>query len=160
MTTGTIPCPMRLTWRLWFSAVADLRRSRLEELACYERALRAIGALTDELDHIAEASERSRQWLMKHLSPAQLNDFTRSCFFDVRGGTSKMLYRITWGCSMNIVMLDIWGKPTPRRMCFGPRQVPTFDVMLAQKWALESNEVEALRVAHYLRATPIERIEL
>jgi hypothetical protein len=94
------------------------------------------------------ASDRAREWLVRHLSPAQAKEFARSGGFTVRGGISKIPYCITYGSSMNIVILDVMGRPTPQRLCFGPHAVPTYDIMLAQKWALESNEAEAMRVAH------------
>jgi hypothetical protein len=131
--------------------LATLRAQEAQERN-YEQLLEDMYALTVARPAVyhcsAEASERARKWLVRHLSPAQAKDFGTNGGFNVRGGTSKIPYRITYGCSMNIVILDVMGRPTPRRLCFGPHAVPTFDIMLAQKWALESNEVEAMRVAH------------
>jgi hypothetical protein len=103
----------------------------------------------------ARASERVRQWLMKHLSPEQLNDFSCTCAFNVRGGSTGTLYRITYGCSMNIIITDANGLAN-RRICFAPQgDLSTYDIMLAQKISLESDETATLRIANrtFLRVT-------
>jgi hypothetical protein len=82
----------------------------------------------------------------------QLKQFERSGHIEVTGGDTARRYRIRRGHQMNVELLDMNG----RRfccLCFRPEgTLATADVMLAQKIALESFEVEALKVANKVPA--------
>ena len=96
------------------------------------------------------AAKRGARLLEENLSAAQRQQYSKYRYFDVVGGRSGKRYRIHHGSSMNIDQLDKNGK----RMCgwcFFPRGgLVAGDVMLAQKFALELFEGEALQVANRL----------
>jgi hypothetical protein len=90
--------------------------------------------------------------LTEHLSHAQRAQYVRFNYFDVVGGDSGRRYRIRHGQVLNVELLDKAGRRLCL-MCFMPAgNLPLGDVMLAQKLALESFEIEAIKVAH---RTPI-----
>jgi len=84
-----------------------------------------------------------REWL----SGEQLAKFDKHGYFEVIGCQSGKRYRIRYGMAANIQELGQNGQPEVG-WCFVPdeRLVPG-DVMLAQKIALETSELEALAVA-------------
>ena len=84
-----------------------------------------------------------REWL----STEQLGLFDKQGYFEVTGGQTGRRYRIRYGTATNIHELDRYGHPTVG-WCFVPigPLVPG-DVMLAQKIALETDELSALAVA-------------
>src|SRR2546423_7207879 len=87
-----------------------------------------------------QPAERGRALLERWLSPAQLEQYRRDRHFDVIGSDSGRRYRVRQGRQMNIDELDDCGKPTAV-WCFLPQgRLPTGDVMLAQKIALENEE--------------------
>jgi len=83
---------------------------------------------------------------------AQLDAFN---FFEVRGCHTARRYRIHHGACQNVELLDHFGRPE-ERLCFIPETdlVPG-DVMLAQKIALEADELTALGVANRLMPPPL-----
>jgi hypothetical protein len=89
-----------------------------------------------------------REWL----SAEQLAQFNKYGYFEVTGCQSGKRYRIRYGAATNIHELGKYGRPKTG-WCFVPTQplVPG-DVMLAQKIALETDELAALAVAR--RFTP------
>jgi hypothetical protein len=88
------------------------------------------------------------QLLVRNLSPAQRRQFARYDYFDVIGGDTGTLYRIRVGRTLNVAQLNASGGCV-RVLCFEPHgQLPVGDVMLAQKFALELFESEAIRVAN------------
>ncbi len=98
----------------------------------------------------SKAAKRGAKLLEENLSPAQRQQYTKYRYFDVTGGKSGKRYRIHHGSSMNIDQLDKNGKRVCG-WCFFPRGgLVAGDVMLAQKFALELFEGEALQVANRL----------
>jgi hypothetical protein len=92
--------------------------------------------------------DRAHQLLEAWLSPAQLEQFRTSGYFDVIGSDSGKLYRVRHGRQMNVDELDSGGKPLTT-WCFLPGgRLPVSDVMLAQKIALETDEKITLVIAH------------
>jgi hypothetical protein len=91
---------------------------------------------------------RGRRLLRQWLSEGQLAQFEDFNFFDVIGCHTSRRYRIYYGTSANVEELDKVGRPL-MRYCFIPLGylVPG-DVMLAQKIALETEELAALEVAN------------
>jgi len=84
-----------------------------------------------------------REWL----SPEQLAQYDAHRYFDVTGSESGKRYRIHHGASMNIQEIDGAGRPRVG-WCFVPNTyLVAGDVMLAQKIALETDELGALDVA-------------
>ena len=84
-----------------------------------------------------------REWL----SPEQLAQYDAHRYFDVTGSDSGKRYRIHHGASMNIQEIDGAGRPRVG-WCFVPNTyLVAGDVMLAQKIALETDELGALDVA-------------
>ena len=91
---------------------------------------------------------RALNLLKLHLSDEQLKQFEREAAFDVIGGDTGQRYRITQGRVMNVQLLDRYGL-WRTCLCFEPRgRLPIGDVLLAQKFALELFEVDALDAAN------------
>jgi hypothetical protein len=111
-----------------------------------------IGAMV--LEHFrgrsrARAAEERAQVLLKQwLSPAQLAQYQKYGHFEVTGCHSSKRYRIRQTHQMNMDELDEQGARTVA-WCFCPEgDLPMGDVMLAQKIALENDELAALAVAN------------
>ena len=101
-------------------------------------------------DDDGKAAKRGARLLEENLTPAQRSQYTKYRYFDVTGGKTGKRYRIHHGSSMNIDQLDKNGKRVCG-WCFFPRGgLVAGDVMLAQKFALELFESEALQVANRL----------
>jgi hypothetical protein len=92
--------------------------------------------------------ERAMALLKQSLSTAQLEQYEKCSYFDVKGSHSGKRYRIHHGRSMNVDQLDKIGRRM-RGLCFYPRgDLAAGDVMLAQKLALELFEAETLKIAN------------
>src|SRR5215216_6154390 len=95
-----------------------------------------------------DAEARSARLLLANLSPAQRQQFAKHKHFDVVGGHTGTRYRIRRGPSMNVDEIDAAGNAVAG-LCFYPKgYLRTGDVMLAQKFALELDELEVLAIAH------------
>ena len=94
-----------------------------------------------------ENEVRGIRLLREWLSTKQLAQFNKRGYFEVIGSHSGKRYRIRYGTATNIHELDPFGHPLVG-WCFVPNKtlVPG-DVMLAQKIALETEELSALAVA-------------
>jgi hypothetical protein len=93
------------------------------------------------------AELRGRKLLREWLSPRQLAQFDEYNYFDATGCHTGKTYRISLGKGMNVCQLDDAGRPQVGR-CFIPdAELVAGDVMLAQKIALETDELGALAVA-------------
>jgi hypothetical protein len=87
-----------------------------------------------------------RQWL----SPKQLAQFDALSFFEVVGCHTARRYRVYYSASQNVEKLDELERSV-ERLCFIPEgDLAPGDVMLAQKIALETDELAALAVANRL----------
>src|ERR1700693_2818767 len=92
---------------------------------------------------------RSQDLLRQWLSPDQTEQYDKYQRFDVVGSDTGTRYRIHRGTTMNIEELTAEGYVT-RRWCFAPDGAfATGDVMLAQKVALETFELDALAIANH-----------
>jgi hypothetical protein len=99
----------------------------------------------------AQAEGRAMVLLKEWLSPKQLCQYRKAQYFDVEGSDTGKVYRIHHGRQTNICELDNLGRPVAT-WCFEPvGHLPTGDILLAQKIALETNEQEALQVANRTR---------
>jgi hypothetical protein len=108
---------------------------------------------------IGSAQVRSLRLLDENLSDSQRRQVAQHRYFDVVGGQSGRRYRIHNRSTLNVEELDDKGNPAIG-VCFSPDgYLPTADVMLAQKLALELFELDALAVANRYRlaATPLSR---
>jgi hypothetical protein len=100
---------------------------------------------------IGSVQVRSFRLLDENLSDSQRRQFAQHRYFDVVGGHSGRRYRIHNRSMLNVEELDDKGIPAIG-VCFSPDgHLPTADVMLAQKLALEVFEREALAVANRYR---------
>jgi hypothetical protein len=96
-----------------------------------------------------QSGERSQDLLRQWLSPDQAEQYDKYQRFEVVGSDTATRYRILRGTMMNIVELAANGRVT-RRWCFAPEgSLATGDVMLAQKIALETFELNALAIANH-----------
>jgi hypothetical protein len=124
--------------------VFSFRRPRLGARA----RLRSLKGLS-RLFSSAKASEaRGLRLLRNWLSSEQRAQFDARQYFEVIGCHSGKRYRIHYGQATNVQELDRSGKPIAG-MCFVPiGYLVAGDVMLAQKIALETDELSALAVAN------------
>jgi hypothetical protein len=84
-----------------------------------------------------------RDWL----SAEQRRQYDQYGYFEVMGSYSGKRYRIQRGKASNITELDDNGRAI-MGWCFVPRDdLASGDVMLAQKIALETDELGALKIA-------------
>jgi hypothetical protein len=94
------------------------------------------------------SEERSQDLLRQWLSPDQAKQYDKYQRFEVVGSDTGTRYRILRGTTMNIEELAADGYVT-QRWCFAPEGTfATGDVMLAQKIALETFELDALAIAN------------
>ena len=109
---------------------------------------RAIRRLFKTLREGNTAEARGRRLLRHWLSAEQCAQFDALNYFEVVGCTTRKRYRIHYGTSANVQEVDEAGN-LKMGWCFAPvgYLVPG-DVMLAQKIALETNELGALAVAN------------
>jgi hypothetical protein len=85
-------------------------------------------------------------FLKENLSRSQRLQYETCGYFDVVGGDTGRRYRIWHGSLMNVERLS--EKGVRIKLCFMPRgRLPIGDVMLAQKFALELFESEAVAIA-------------
>jgi hypothetical protein len=102
------------------------------------------------LEHQAE--QRSLQLLRENLTARQREQYERHRYFDVVGGTSGRQYRIHDAHLLNVEEFDITGMQA-RILCFVPQgKLPSGDILLAQKLALEIFEGEAIAIANEIPA--------
>jgi hypothetical protein len=95
-----------------------------------------------------ESERRSQDLLLQWLSPDQAEQYDTYWRFDVVGSDTGTHYRIRRGSIMNIEELAGDGY-VARRWCFAPEGASAIgDVMLAQKIALETFELDALVIAN------------
>jgi hypothetical protein len=107
------------------------------------------------LEDSAEA--RGMRLLREWLSEKQRRQLDAEGYFDVVGEASRKRYRVRYGTGANIDELDRHGRPEIG-WCFIPvGHLVAGDVMLAQKIALETNELAALAVAKSFPPTPVDR---
>lgn len=120
--------------RMW--ALHGLYRTFLLEKTSYARGLRLL-----------------REWL----SPRQRAQFDAYGYFDVVGCDTGKRYRIRNGTSANVYEIDNSGR-IGTGWCFVPAGgLVEGDVMLAQKIALETGELDALSVANRFPAIRLGR---
>ena len=92
--------------------------------------------------------ERGTRLLALNLTPAQREQYSKYCHFDVIGGDTGRRYCIRYGNAMNVQQLNQNGREV-QLLCFAPRGLlPVGDIMLAQKLALELFETDVLNVAN------------
>lgn len=120
---------------LWGRVAGALRR--------FLEARDAFGRLSPAMRRLAQA--HSRALLMSCLNPAQRAEFDRTLGFTVRGQSGRE-YRITFGATANVEVLGPDAE-LAYRLCAAPDDLPTPEVMLAQKLMLETREAEFLRIA-------------
>ena len=116
------------------------------------RRARAFRNWYQEFTCSNESEVRGLRLLKEWLSPKQLAQFEAHKYFDVTGCHSGKRYRLRYSTGMNIYELDHAGRPRAG-WCFVPKDglVPG-DVVLAQKIALETDELAAMAVAkHFVR---------
>jgi hypothetical protein len=123
--------------RVWASAMNDTKRSFSWLIWLIRRTVWRV----------FDAEGRAIGLLKENLSATQLEQYEQHRHFDVIGGHSGKRYRIRPGTSLNIDEYDADGRLVTS-WCFVPEgPLGTGDVMLAQKFALELFETDALSIA-------------
>ena len=140
---------MRMVRQLAASLRSRPRRPVGSLLDLYSWQQRRRAAKQADLARRDLATQRSRELLRACLRPEQLAEFDRVGWFTVSGRMYD--YRINHGRTANVELMARDGSYL-RRLCFYPvgsggRDLPVFDVMLAQKLMLEGDESAALAVA-------------
>jgi hypothetical protein len=108
---------------------------------------RALRSLYASYGVESTAEGKARTLLRAWLSLAQRNQFDTHGWFEVVGGTTGKLYRVTYGTCANVFEVANDGILVTG-LCFVPAgRLAEGDVMLAQKIALETAESRALSVA-------------
>jgi hypothetical protein len=116
--------------------------------------LRAARALFCRYRRDCTPEGRADRLLEQWLSATQKAQLASSGYFEVVGSDTGHRYRIYPGTSMNVIELDSQGR-VHRGLCFLPLgELPTGDVMLAQKLALEASECRALTIAKEFAPQP------
>lgn len=120
-----------------------------QAMARHYAEVTGMGAFMVSVDVGDENAQKKGLALLKEwLTPEQWTQYEAHRWFEVKGGSSGNRYRINHGRQMNIDELDADGRKVCG-WCFLPEgQLVAGDVMLAQKIALETNEVAALKVAN------------
>jgi len=118
------------------------------------RALLAVRQLYRRCRFERTPDGRAARLLRQWLRPEQLAQLARHGYFDVVGGRVGTRYRIyNCGRIANVRVLDDDGEVVAG-LCFHPAgELPSADVMLAQKIALETDERAALAVANRFLTT-------
>jgi hypothetical protein len=97
------------------------------------------------------ARRRGSELLKSNLNARQLDQFNREKIFEVYGCATGRRYRLRRGWSMNIDEIGSGGLVV-KTWCFYPKgRLCVGDVLLAQKVALETFELEALKVGNFQR---------
>ncbi|ODM71872.1 hypothetical protein [Bradyrhizobium elkanii] len=117
--------------------------------------LRALGQLYRDFVRESSPDAKGRALLREWLTPAQRRQFEEKGYFDVVGSATRRRYRVQYGSVANVHEIDFEGE-SGGILCFAPEgYLVTGDIMLAQKIALEADELTALAVA--TRVKPIVR---
>ncbi len=117
--------------------------------------LRALRELYHGFVSEKSPEAKGRALLLQWLTPAQRRQFEEQGYFDVVGCATQRRYRVQYGSVANVQEIDFEGQ-SAGVLCFAPEGylVPG-DVMLAQKIALETDELATLAVAN--RVAPVGR---
>jgi len=116
--------------------------------------LRAVRQLYRIVGNSNSPEARGRRLLRLWLSERQLAQFDAFNFFDVVGCQTAKRYRIYYATAANVEELDEGGRPL-MRYCFVPKgNLVPGDVMLAQKIALETDELASLELANKFPPSP------
>lgn len=110
--------------------------------------LRALRALYRSFNEQNGPEARARRLLREWLSLEQRAQFDAEGYFEVTGSHTGRRYRICQGTVGNVLEVDKEGQPKVG-WCFAPeRALAAGDVMLAQKIALETDEMAVLALAN------------
>src|SRR5882762_10066954 len=108
-----------------------------ERLKFHADRLGAVSSARPQQRKRVARTEALREWL----SSEQRSQYDAHRYFEVIGSHTGKRYRIRHGTSTNIYELDEQGRPKVG-WCFVPRDdLVAGDVMLAQKIALETDEL-------------------
>ena len=127
--------------------VKRLRIANVQIARLFAGCLRWAREFYDWCQRPGTTELRGRRLLREWLSSEQLAQYDAHNYFEVTGCYTGRRYRINHGVGMNIYELDRAGRPQAG-WCFVPNaELVAGDVMLAQKIALETDELGALAVA-------------
>ena len=144
-------------WHTWASGTSTATSSRpvysppsmteAQAKAYEERRKENLKRVQEAEEKRRVARERAKTLLVRHLNPEQQQCFNRQGHFFVRGRSGAM-YRVRQGRTGNVDVLDDKGRLS-HKLCAHPNTiVPDFDTMLAQKLALEHDDIEFAKVAN------------
>jgi hypothetical protein len=121
----------------------------VQQLAAQEEHAFLYGTATEApRPHQPGPQQKAEKLLKSWLSEAQLARYEKKGWFEVVGNVTGQRYRIHRGITSNIELIDAAGKRTGR-ICVVPKGLSALgDVMLAQKVALETDELGALKLAN------------
>jgi hypothetical protein len=129
-----------------FIVVKQLRIANVQIARLFAACLHWAREFYDWYQRPSTTELRGRKLLREWLSSEQLAQYDAHNYFEVTGCYTGKRYRINHGVGMNIYELDHAGRPQAG-WCFVPSaDLVAGDVMLAQKIALETDELGALAV--------------
>lgn len=137
-------------WRWWNRLLHDLVEAETArvsaEVALFGIAEEFLRSPLNDYDLPNQAAvAKARVLLEKALTPEQRRDlFARGCFY-VKG--KRFTYRIREGHAANVDALDANGRAISRFCAHPVGRLPVYDVMLAQKLWIETDENMFLKKA-------------
>jgi hypothetical protein len=140
-----IPIIVQWSWHENIS-IPNIIQERMEAENARLEQFRREGAEAAERARLS--TEKAKQILLEHLTPAQREMVEKNGWFVIEGGKSGKRYRIKANAiAGNVEEMD-GDKAIARYCCHLPHQYPKSDHHLTQKLMLEWNEEEFLRVAN------------
>jgi hypothetical protein len=138
---------MWMWWTRVFGAHADAEAERLSaEVNLLARAQDFLRPSLNDNDLPNQAAiAKARTLLERALTPEQRRDLLARSYFYVKG--KRFTYRIREGHAANVDALDSMGRVISRFCAHPLGRVPVYDVMLAQKLWLETDENMFLKKA-------------
>nr|WP_080663644.1 hypothetical protein [Bradyrhizobium elkanii] len=127
----------------------------MSRCAAQTSRLRALRQLYRAFVRENSPEGKGRTLLRQWLTPAQRRQFEEQGYFDVVGCTTRRRYRVQYGSVANVQEIS-FEEQSGGILCFAPEgHLVPGDVMLAQKIALETDELGTLAVAK--RVAPVFR---
>ena len=151
VTTATINSTATNVWYHWVQHENVKREARkiteAQRLQRQREQEELQRQLAEETKRRREAKARAKKLLVQHLTPEQQRSLDERGYFDI--GVAGKTYRIRQGTHGNVRLVEN-GRETVS-FCAQPDGVPDEDAMLAQKFALETDEAMFLRIANARR---------
>lgn len=119
------------------------------ELCIFARSQVAFHPVPQTPQVTMDREQKAEDLLCAWLTTAQRACLEKNGFFIVKGSATGALYRISKGVVFNVVLLHSATGLPAQKLCFAPVNIAySGDIMLAQKIMLETDELQAKRIAN------------